>query len=114
MLIRMDQPFDINDFGGNGVLYFSADWCGPCKVLTPVIEALSEDEIYSDFHFFQIPSEVNKEMFDSFELNSHPVIIFMKGGRKITQFSGVIDMENSGEKDGKRVRKMIKSLYGLG
>jgi thioredoxin 1 len=114
MLIKMEESFDVNDFGGNALLYFSADWCGPCKVLTPVLERISEEDSYSDFNFFQIPSESNKEMFNEFQLDSHPVIIFMKNGRKITQFNGVIDMENVADKDGKRVRKMIKALYGLG
>lgn len=114
MLLPMDESFDINDFGGNGVLYFSADWCGPCKVLTPALEELSEDPVYEDFNFFKIPSETNQEMFEEFSIESHPVLVFMKNGKQVTKFSGVIDMENSADKDIQRIRKIVKALYKVG
>lgn len=111
MLVKMDQDFDISDFGGDGVLYFSADWCGPCKVLSPALSSLAEEEAYEDFNFFQIPSESNQEMYEKFSITSHPVIILMKSGRKVAQFNGVMDMENGAEKDIQRLRKLIKTLY---
>ena len=114
MLLTMDDSFDINDFGGDGVLYFSADWCGPCKVLSPALEEFSDEPNYEDFNFFKIPSETNQQMFDDYSVDSHPVLIFMKNGKQVTKFSGVMDMENNAEKDIKRIRKLVKALYGVG
>jgi thioredoxin 1 len=110
--MQMDEVFDINDFGGDGLLYFSADWCGPCKVLAPALEELSEELDW--LNFYKIPSETNQEMFKKFNISSHPIIILMKSGRKITQLNGVIDMKNNAQEDVARLRRLINSLYNRG
>lgn len=113
MLLRMEDEFSVNDFGGDAVLYFSADWCGPCKIFSPELDNLSEEEAYEDFHFFQIPDE-NRAMFEKYEVTSHPVLMLIKKGNIVARFNGVMDMENQASKDIRRLRKLIKSLYGVG
>lgn len=113
MLLRMDSPFEVEEFGGNSILYFSADWCGPCKILTPALERLSEEEPYSEVTFFQVPAETNHEMFDRYEVTNHPVLFLMRNGKIVARFQGVMDMENQAEKDINRLKKLIKALYGV-
>lgn len=65
---------------------FYATWCGPCKALAPVIEALSE-EYEGRVDFYKIDVDQEEELAALFNVRSIPTLIFvpMKGGPQITQ-----------------------------
>ena len=74
------------------VVDFSATWCGPCKMLSPVIEALSEE--MSDVEFFGADVDENGELAAQFGVQGVPTVVLLKEGQKVAQNVGFVPKEN--------------------
>jgi thioredoxin 1 len=58
------------------VIDFYADWCGPCKMIAPVIEQLSEE--YKDrVRFYKVDTEAEQELAMAFGIQSIPSLLFI-------------------------------------
>ena len=57
------------------IIDFYADWCAPCKTLTPVLEELDAD--YSEVDFYKINTEENVELSSVFGIQSIPSLLFI-------------------------------------
>lgn len=68
------------------VVDFYADWCGPCKMLAPLIDKLSND--YSDVSFFKINVDDNREIAQRFNVASIPYLALFKNGELIDNSVG--------------------------
>jgi thioredoxin 1 len=68
------------------VLYFTADWCGPCKKVRPVVEELNRDQSYAKFQVIDVDSE--QELARKFEVKSIPTFIFIRDGIEINRLTG--------------------------
>lgn len=71
------------------IIDFYADWCGPCKMIAPVMEELSE--IYEGrVNFYKVDVEQEQEISSVFGIRSIPSILFVpkKGGPQMV--SGAI------------------------
>jgi thioredoxin 1 len=66
------------------VFYFTADWCGPCKKVRPIVEELIRDG-YS-FQIIDVDSE--KELVQKFEISSVPTFILFKDEKSVKRISG--------------------------
>ena len=54
---------------------FYADWCGPCKMLAPILEELSEE--YGDkINIYKIDTEAEQELAAAFGIRSIPSMLF--------------------------------------
>jgi thioredoxin 1 len=63
------------------VIDFYADWCGPCKIIEPVIDALSR-EYDGKVVFYKIDTEREQELAMAFGIQSIPSLLFIpKEGR---------------------------------
>ena len=60
------------------VVDFYADWCGPCKMLSPVLERL-EDE-FDDFEFIKVNIDENQDLAEEFEVFSIHKVCVIKNG----------------------------------
>ena len=86
------------------ILYFTASWCGPCQIISPYFEELSNKYNYN---FFKIDVDEAEELCDLFKISSMPTFIFIKNDKVIHQFSGadknqlaeVCNYEQSGQRD---------------
>lgn len=58
------------------VVDFWAEWCGPCKMLAPVFEKLSEE--MTDVKFCKVNVDENPELCDEFKVSSIPTLLFIK------------------------------------
>ena len=58
------------------VIDFYADWCGPCKMVAPVLEELSED-YKGKVNIFKVDTEEQKELAAAFGIRSIPSILFV-------------------------------------
>ena len=57
------------------VIDFYADWCGPCKMVAPVMDELS-DEYKGKVNFYKINTEEEQELAAAFGIQSIPSILF--------------------------------------
>jgi thioredoxin 1 len=62
------------------VVDFYADWCGPCKMIEPVIHKLSE-EYQGKVKFVKIDTDANQEIAMQFGIMSIPTVMFFSKGK---------------------------------
>ncbi len=55
---------------------FYADWCGPCKMVAPILEELS-DEFGDSLTIYKVDTEVEQELSSIFQIRSIPSILFI-------------------------------------
>ena len=68
------------------ILYFTADWCGPCKQTRPIVEELNHEQIIAKFFIIDVDSEI--EMTQDFEIRSIPTFVVMKDNKEIYRTTG--------------------------
>ena len=61
---------------GTTLIDFFADWCGPCKMLGPVIEELSNE--YTDIKFAKVNVDDNMDLAEKFSIMSIPQVYMFK------------------------------------
>ena len=66
---------------------FSAVWCGPCQMLTPVMEELS-DEMDGEVDFFSADVDENRDLAYQFDIQSIPAIVVFANGEEVTRTVG--------------------------
>lgn len=55
---------------------FYADWCGPCKMVAPVLESLS-DEFAGKMHIYKVNTDKEQELAAAFGIQSIPSLLFV-------------------------------------
>lgn len=70
---------------------FYADWCGPCRMLRPTLEALSEER--ADVNFAAINIDENPDLADEFDISSIPCVILFKNGAEADRSIGLVPKE---------------------
>ena len=68
------------------ILYFTADWCNPCKQTRPIVEELNREQIMAKFFIIDVDSEI--EMTKDFEIKSVPTFVVMKDNIEIHRTTG--------------------------
>ena len=68
------------------ILYFTADWCNPCKQTKPIVEELNREQIMAKFFIIDVDSEI--EMAKDFEIRSVPTFVVMKDNTEIYRTTG--------------------------
>ena len=58
------------------IIDFYADWCGPCKMVAPIIEELSK-EYDGKLHVYKIDTEAEQELASVFGIRSIPSLLFV-------------------------------------
>lgn len=66
---------------------FWADWCGPCRVLTPILEKLAH-EYAGQFILAKVEADENMRLAGRYQLRGFPTVLLFKGGEVRGQFSG--------------------------
>ncbi|MCD8025872.1 MAG: thioredoxin [Clostridiales bacterium] len=68
------------------VVDFFATWCGPCKMLSPVLEKLSEEN--SGIEFFKVDIDQNEELANEYSVSSVPNVLIFKNGEFVENSIG--------------------------
>ena len=68
------------------LLDFYADWCGPCRMVSPVIDEIAEER--DDIVVGKVNVDEEEELAGQFGVFSIPTLVVLKGGKVVTQSSG--------------------------
>jgi len=72
------------------LLDFWAEWCGPCRMVSPVIDKLSQ-EFASTAVVGKVNVDEQNELASKFGVMSIPTVVLMKNGKVLNQAVGVRD-----------------------
>ncbi len=71
------------------LLDFWAAWCGPCKIMTPVLKELEEEfKGKVTIREIDVDAPENQELVDTYTIMSVPTYIFLKNGEVVDQVIG--------------------------
>lgn len=66
---------------------FWAEWCGPCRMLAPTVEAIA-DEYTGRVKVFKMDVDANPNTPPKFQIRGIPTVILFKGGKVVDQLVG--------------------------
>ncbi|PZJ29178.1 thioredoxin [Staphylococcus aureus] len=91
-----DADFDSKVESGVQLVDFWATWCGPCKMIAPVLEELAADyEGKADI--LKLDVDENPSTADKYEVMSIPTLIVFKDGQPVDKVVGFQPKENLAE-----------------
>ena len=67
---------------------FYAEWCGPCQMLSPVLEKLSEE--YTDIEFVKVNTDEFLELAEEYKIMSIPALKVFEKGNVVKESVGLI------------------------
>lgn len=86
---------------------FWADWCGPCKMLSPLVEQLAEEN-QDLLQVVKVDVDANNETSGKFNIMSIPTLILFKDGEPVKQLVGYMPKERILSQIGKFLDKAEK------
>ena len=71
---------------------FSADWCGPCKMLAPILKQV-KDELGDAIKIIKIDVDKNQPLAVKYQVKGVPTMILFKQGKQLWRQSGVLQKQ---------------------
>lgn len=92
-IIKTEQEFEkLIDENKIVVVDFFAEWCGPCKMLTPIFAQVS-GEMSNEIKFVKINVDEFESIANKFAITSIPTLIVFKNGKNVSNISGFVNKE---------------------
>ena len=66
------------------ILYFSAAWCGPCKMLGPIMESLS-----GQINYEKIDVDNNQDLSIKYGVRNIPTLVLVENGEAVSRLTGL-------------------------
>lgn len=92
-VINSAKEFDeLVESGKNVLVDFYADWCGPCRMQAPIVEAIAEEN--PDVVVAKLNVDDVDDVAERFNIVSIPTLLIFKGGKLVKNFVGVTTKAN--------------------
>lgn len=75
------------------VVDFYADWCGPCRALSPVLEQVQE-EVAKKAKIVKVNIDNNMELARKYMVMSVPTMVVIKNGKEVGRISGLMGADS--------------------
>ena len=88
-----EQNFNEEVLGTKGTILvdFYADWCGPCKMMAPIVEEISNER--SDIVVGKVNIDDNMQIAHNFKIVSIPTLIVFKDGEEHKRIVGYVSKD---------------------
>ncbi|GAB4157028.1 MAG: thioredoxin [Planctomycetota bacterium] len=81
---------EVKNFNGVAVVDFSAEWCSPCRFLSPIIDKLAAEYAGNDsVKFVKVDVDEARQTAISFGIRAVPTVIYFKDGTEVHRSMGV-------------------------
>ena len=71
---------------------FNADWCGPCKMLKPIIEEIAENN--NNIKIVSINIDNEDELAEKYSVTSIPCLVLFENGKEVKRSIGFMPKDN--------------------
>ena len=95
MLTLTNENFEKETKKGVVLADFWAPWCGPCRMLSPIVDALSLE--MKEMKFGKVNVDEQPELSEKFEVASIPTLLLFRDGKVIANRVGATTKENMRE-----------------
>ena len=83
VVIKSDKPVLVD---------FNATWCGPCRMMGPIIEELSNEN--DKYKFVSVDVDEASELSEKYSISSIPCLVVIKDGKEVKRNIGFISKED--------------------
>jgi len=92
IVINQDSLDEVKRSNPKLVVDCWADWCGPCRMLTPIIDKLAQDNA-GKVAFGKLNVDENPKVTQQYKIMAIPTILFFKEGQMVDQLVGLVPRE---------------------
>ncbi len=76
------------------IIDFWAEWCGPCRIFSPIIDEVSKEYTEEKAAFFKVNVDENQEISEKFGIMSIPTCLIFENGTIKAQIVGAVPKES--------------------
>jgi len=92
--IRNFEEFEKYTSSGECLVDFFATWCGPCKMLLPVLEEADNEHAFGDIKILEVDVDRLGELASRYGIQAVPTLIHFKDGTKLNTTLGYHSKED--------------------
>ena len=70
---------------GKILVDFNAEWCGPCRMLKPIL-----DDLAKDYKIYSVNVDKNRDLTFTYDIMSIPCLLLFKDGKIVSRGSGMM------------------------